>query len=96
MPDVGLTTATEPLDPKFRVVIKYSVEVEGLPVYSESYDVDKLREELEEDENKVAELWLRRIKCAVECRDQPMFSARLTTCLQTGVTEVAGEEQATN
>jgi hypothetical protein len=35
MPDVGLTTATEPLDRKYSVIIKYSVEVEGLPVYSE-------------------------------------------------------------
>ena len=26
MPDVGLTTAAEPLDPKYRVIIKYSVE----------------------------------------------------------------------
>ena len=68
MPDVGLTTATEPLDPKYRVVIKYSVEVEGLPVYNESYDVDTLAEELEKDEEKAAMLWLRRIKCVVACR----------------------------
>jgi hypothetical protein len=91
MPDVGLTTATEPLDPKYRVIIKYSVEVEGLPVHSESYDVEKLRQELAEDESKVAALWLRRIRCAVECRGQPMFSARLTTCLQTGAAKVVGE-----
>jgi hypothetical protein len=50
MPDVGLTTNSEPLDDDMRVVIKYSVEVNGLPVYNESYDVDKLREELKEDE----------------------------------------------
>jgi len=84
MPDVGLTTNTEPLDPKYKVVIKYSVEVEGLPVYQESYDVAQLAKELEEDEDKVAKLWLRRIKCVVAARDRPMFSARVTNCLMTG------------
>jgi len=84
MPDVGLTTNTEPLDPKYKVVIKYSVEVEGLPVYQESYDVAELAKELEEDEDKVAKLWLRRIKCVVAARDRPMFSARVTNCLMTG------------
>jgi hypothetical protein len=84
MPDVGLTTATEPLDPKYKVVIKYSVEVEGLPVYNESYDVDKLAKELAEDEKKVAKLWLRRLKCATECRHREAFSASLTRCLADG------------
>jgi len=84
MPDVGLTTATEPLDPNYRVVIKYSVEVEGLPVYQESYDVDKLAKELDEDEEKVSELWLRRLKCAIACRERPAFSASLTGCLADG------------
>lgn len=46
MPDVGLTTAGDPLDAKLRVIIKYSIEVEGLPVYNESDDVDKLSREL--------------------------------------------------
>lgn len=92
MPDVGLTTASEPLDKKYRVIIKYSVEVEGLPVYNESYDVDTLRKELAEDEEKVAKLWLRRLKCPVECREKPMFSARLTTCLATGRPKVADEK----
>jgi hypothetical protein len=87
MPDVGLTSATEPLDPKYRVVIKYSVEVEGLPVYQESYDVDKLAEELEKDPEQVAELWLRRVKCVVAARNEPMFSARVTSCLATGKAE---------
>jgi hypothetical protein len=84
MPDVGLTTNTEPVDPKYKVVIKYSVEIEGLPVYQESYDVAQLAKELEEDEDKVAKLWLRRIKCVVAARDRPMFSARVTNCLMTG------------
>jgi len=35
MPDVGLFTATDPLPKDYKVVIKYSVEVEGLPVYRE-------------------------------------------------------------
>jgi hypothetical protein len=38
MPDVGLFTATEPLARDMKVIIKYSVEVNGLPVYSETYD----------------------------------------------------------
>jgi hypothetical protein len=84
MPDVGLTTATRPLDPEYRVVIKYSVEVEGLPAYNESYDVAKLAEELERDEAEVARPWLRRLKCAVEARHEPAFSARLTACLANG------------
>ena len=33
MPDVGLTSATQPLPQDAKVVIKYSVQVEGLPVY---------------------------------------------------------------
>lgn len=85
MPDVGLTTATEPLDPKYRVVIKYSVEVEGLPVYNESYDVAKITEELSADEAQVTRYWMRRLKAVVHARDQPAFSATLTHALAHGV-----------
>src|SRR5947209_14197428 len=60
MPDVGLFTATEPVSGEMKVVIKYSVEINGLPVYSESYDVDTLAKELEQDEPKAVELWARR------------------------------------
>jgi hypothetical protein len=84
MPDVGLTTAGNPLDSKLRVVIKYSIEVEGLPVYNESYDVAKLYEELKENEARTLELWARRLRCAVECRDKPGFSSSLTRCLVDG------------
>ena len=91
MPDVGLTTATEPLDPDYRVIIKYSVEVEGLPVYNESYDSAKIAQELKANEAQVAELWLRRLKCVVACRDQPRFSASLTRCLADGVVPGDGE-----
>lgn len=89
MPDVGLTTATQPLDPDMRVIIKYSVEVEGLPVYSETYDATKIAEELARDEAQVAELWLRRLKCVVASRDQPRFSASLTGCLADGLSKKA-------
>jgi hypothetical protein len=85
MPDVGLTTAAEPLDPEYRVVIKYSIEVEGLAVYQESYDVEKIAEELAEDEKKVAELWLRRLKCVVASRHERTFSASVTGCLARGM-----------
>lgn len=84
MPDIGLTTATEPLDPSYRVVIKYSVEVEGLPVYNETYDADQIARELAEDEAKVAELWLRRLKSVMECRARPAFSACVTGFLADG------------
>ena len=49
MPDVGLTSATKPLPQDAKVVIKYSVQVEGLPVCQEPYDVDKLAAELSAD-----------------------------------------------
>ena len=42
MPDVGLFSATDPLSPDYKVVIKYTIEIEGLPVYTESYDATKL------------------------------------------------------
>jgi hypothetical protein len=52
MPDVGLRSAADPLDPNYKVVLKYTIEVEGLAIYSESYDVEKLREEIKKDEYK--------------------------------------------
>jgi hypothetical protein len=84
MPDVGLTSAVEPLDPKYKVVIKYTIEVQGLAVYSESYDLEKLRKEIEEDRQKAQENWFRRIRCVVECRDSRGFSACVTRCLLDG------------
>lgn len=84
MPDVGLFTAAKPLDPEYKVIIKFSVEVEGLPVYQETYDVETLEKELKEDEARLAATWLRRIKCSVHCRKRPGFSACLTRCLMDG------------
>jgi hypothetical protein len=84
MPDVGLFTATEPLSKDMKVIIKYSVEVNGLAVYSESYDVDTLAGELKEDEAKAVEIWARRIKCVVACRKRPGFSSCVTRCLSDG------------
>jgi hypothetical protein len=78
MPDVGLTSATEPLPQDAKVVIKYSVQVEGWPVYQETYDVDKLAAELKADRSKFKELC---VECVVEARDQDAFSASLTGCL---------------
>lgn len=85
MPDVGLTTATEPLPRTAKVVIKYSVEVEGLPVYQESYDVEKLAAEIGEDRERAKDLWFRRVECVVRCRHGQAFSASLTGCLAAGV-----------
>ena len=84
MPDVGLTSAADPLDPKYKVVIKYTIEVEGLAIYSESYDVEKLRKEIKEDEQEARKNWFRRIKCVVECRNLRGFSACVTRCLLKG------------
>jgi hypothetical protein len=85
MPDVGLTTATEPLPKDAKVIIKYSVQVKGLPVYQETYDVDKLAAELTADRSKFKELWLRRVECVVKCRSEEAFSASLTGCLADGI-----------
>jgi hypothetical protein len=84
MPDVGLLTFTEPLPADAKVIIKYSVEVNGLPVYNESYDVKTVEQELQQDEPTVAANWMRRIKCVVACRKRHGFSACLTRCLATG------------
>jgi hypothetical protein len=46
MAGVGLFSATEPLPEEAKVIIKYSVEVDELQVYCESYDVAKLADEL--------------------------------------------------
>jgi hypothetical protein len=92
MPDVGLFTATEPLSKDLKVVIKYIVEVEGLPVYSETYDVAKLAEELKQDETKAVEIWARRIKCVVACRHRPGFSSCVTRCLADGHACDCGKE----
>lgn len=84
MPDVGLFTAAEPLPEAAKLVIKFSVEVNGLPVYTETYDASKLKEELETNQSKAVELWARRMRCVVACRQRPGFSACLTRCLTDG------------
>lgn len=84
MPDVGLFTATDPLPAKAKVIIRYTVLVEGLPVYTETYDVAKLAAELEEDRERTSALWLRRLECVVKSRHLPAFSASITGCLATG------------
>jgi hypothetical protein len=84
MPDVGMFSATEPVPVDTPVVIKFSVEVGGLPVYQESYDVDKLRHELDQEHERATALWTRRLKCVTAARDRPGFSAALTRCLVDG------------
>jgi hypothetical protein len=84
MPDVGLFTAAKPLDSDYKVIIKFAVEVEGLPVYQESYDVKTLEQEWETDPERLIATWMRRIKCTVHCRKRPGFSACLTRCLMDG------------
>jgi len=93
MPDVGLFTATEPLAKDMKVIIKYSVEVNGLPVYSETYDVEKLADELKEDGAKAVEIWSRRIKCVVACRNRPGFSSCVTRCIADAQVRDCGHEK---
>ena len=94
MPDVGLFTATDPLPREAKVIIKFTVSVEGLPVYNESYDVDKLAAELEEDRKEALKRWARRIECVVACRHRPGFSACLTRCLADGQACDCGSKNA--
>ena len=93
MPDVGLFTASEPVPAETKIVIRYSVEVGGLEVYNESYDVEKLAAELLEDEAKVVELWARRLKCVAACRNRRGFSACVTRCLTDGQSCACGHEE---
>ena len=92
MPDVGLFSAAKPLDSDMKVVIKFAVEVEGLPVYQESYDVDTLAKELKKDPERFATIWMRRVKCAIHCRKRPGFSACITRCLMDGQCGDLGHE----
>jgi hypothetical protein len=92
MPDVGLLNFSEPVPPDNKVVVKYSVEVNGLPVYSESYDIDTVAEELKQDEPSVLANWIRRITCVVACRHRHGFSACLTRCLADGKACAKGHE----
>ena len=83
MPDVGLTSSVEPLTDQ-KVIIKYTVEINGLPVYTESYDVGKLQNELYTSEDTIRAAWFRRVLCVIKCRHRPGFSACLTRCLLDG------------
>lgn len=85
MPDVGLFTSTAPVPKKTPVIIRYSVEVGGLPVYNESYDVDTLAGELKQDPTRALRYWARRLTCAVAARKRSGFSAALTRCLTDGL-----------
>jgi hypothetical protein len=84
MPDVSLFTATEPVSEDTPIVIRYSIEVGGLQVYNESYDVDKLAHDVKQDQAKAVELWARRLLCVIHARRRPGFSAAVTRCLGDG------------
>jgi hypothetical protein len=84
MPDVGLFTSTKPVSKKVPVIIRYSVEVGGLQVYNESYDVDTLAAEVKKDKEKALELWSRRLLAPVHSRGRPGFSSALTRAITDG------------
>jgi hypothetical protein len=81
MPNVGLLSASERVPPDVTVSIRYVVEVGGLPVYTELYDVDTLREDLDSDPDKTLEAWKRRLEAPILARDKDAFSARVTSHL---------------
>jgi hypothetical protein len=84
MPDVGLLSGSEPLQARHKVVIRFSVEVDELPVYNESYDVDTVRKELKSNPAEVLRRWTWRLLGAVHCRREKGFSACLTRSLIDG------------
>jgi hypothetical protein len=81
MPNVGLFSASEPLSEDTTVSIRYTVEVEGLPVYTELYDVRKLAEELMRERDRAVQLWTRRLEAPVAVLREPLFSAKLTAMI---------------
>jgi hypothetical protein len=81
MPNVGLLSASEPVPPDITVSIRYVVEVGGLPVYTELYDVDTLRDDLEANPDKTLDAWKRRLEAPILARDKDAFSARVTSHL---------------
>ena len=91
MPDVGLTSSVEPLKDDQKVVIKYTVEIDGLPVYTETYDVEKLHNEINSSEETIRAIWFRRVLCVIKCRHRPGFSACLTRCLLDGEAHDKGD-----
>ncbi len=78
MPDVSLFTATKPVPKGTPVVIRFSVEVGGLPVYNESYDVDKLSHEVKKDKAKA--LPTSRAALSACMTGTQLRSSRLATC----------------
>ncbi len=94
MPDVGLTSSAERLKEEYKVVIKYTIEIEGQPVYTESYDAATLRKEVEADEQTLREYWFRRVKCVIGCRDRRGFSACVTRFLLDGKICDEGHKEA--
>jgi hypothetical protein len=81
MPNVGLHTAGDPLPPDATISIRYTVEVEGLPVYTELYDVRKMAAELEREPEGTLELWRRRLEGPIFARNEPHFSVKVTSHL---------------
>lgn len=75
---------TDPLPPGTRIKIRYVVEVEGRPVFTEVYDADRLGRELRTAPEAVKELWLRRVKAPVVCREARGFHAALTKYIEDG------------
>lgn len=93
MPNVGLLTASDPLQEKNRVIIRYSIEVDGLAVYNESYDVDTVRQELATNGKEALKRWSWRLLGAAYCRDKKGFSACLTRSLVDGKGCACGHQE---
>jgi len=77
-------TASDPVPPETEISIRYTVEVGGLPVYTELYDVRKLASELEVDREGAIEAWTRRLEAPVLARHESEFSAQVTAHIHRG------------
>ena len=78
-------------DPPKKVIIKYIVEADGVPIYTEHLDVDDLESEMTTQSDAVIAGWGRRIKCAICCKKKSGFGACFIRCLVDGKCCDSGE-----
>jgi hypothetical protein len=70
--------------PPKKVVIKYIVEADGVPVYTECLDVDDVAAELASEEDATIKGWIRRLRCTICCSKRRGTGACLIRCLVDG------------
>jgi hypothetical protein len=67
-----------------KVIIKFVVEADGVPVYTEHLDADDIANEMTTQAEAVTQGWIGRIKCVICCRKKAGFVACLARCLVDG------------